>query len=103
MPSRFCNDCIENKEDQLADIEECYPADHYVVIDDNLRILKSITKTWQNKVTTIWLAPSRNGRESNSIRVRPQSGLTIHSIGDLRKKDLRAIKLLHNKTLKSEE
>lgn len=93
-----------HKEDQLKDVEACYPADHYVVIDDNLRILKAIKKTWRNKVTTIWLAAPRNGRGSHSSRQRSQSDLAIHSIGDLRKKDLRAIKMLHkNRTRKGEE
>ena len=92
-----------HKEDQLKDIESCYPAEHYVVIDDNPRILKSIKKTWRQKVTTIWLAASRNGRANHGSRARPEPDVTIRSIQDLRKKDLRAIKQRHKSaTSKSE-
>jgi FMN phosphatase YigB (HAD superfamily) len=93
-----------HKEDQLKDIEFCYPADHYVVIDDNLRILKSIKKIWRNKVTTIWLTASRHGRGSPGSRARLEPDMTIRSIRDLRKKDLRAIKQRHkHATRRSEE
>ena len=92
-----------HKEDQLKDIESCYPAEHYVVIDDNPRILKSIKKAWRQKVTTIWLAASRNGRANHCSRARPEPDVTIRSIQDLRKKDLRAIKQRHKSaTSKSE-
>ena len=87
-----------HKEHQLQDIEACYPADHYVVIDDNLRILGAIKKTWGSRVTTIWPGPPRNGRVTNGARRHSEPDLTIHSIGDLKKKDLRAIKLLQKST-----
>jgi FMN phosphatase YigB (HAD superfamily) len=93
-----------HKEDQLKDIEFRYPADHYVVIDDNLRILKSIKKIWRNKVTTIWLTASRHGLGSPGSRARLEPDMTIRSIRDLRKKDLRAIKQRHkHATRRSEE
>lgn len=87
-----------HKEDQLKDIEVCYPAEHYVVIDDNLRILSAIKRTWGSKVTTIWVATPRNGPGTNGVRGHQEPDLTVHSIEDLKKKDLRAIKLLHKGT-----
>ena len=82
-----------HKEDQLKDIEVCYPADHYVVIDDTLRILSAIKKAWGSKVTTIWVAPPRNGSGTNGGHGHSPPDLTVRAIADLKKKDLRAIKL----------
>jgi hypothetical protein len=33
-----------HKEQELADAERLYPADHYVLIDDKLRILAAVKK-----------------------------------------------------------
>ena len=30
----------------LGDVEKYYPAQHYVIVDDKLRILAAIKKTW---------------------------------------------------------
>ncbi len=43
-----------HKEKELADVEAKYPADHYVMIDDKLRLLAAIKKVWQKKVTTVF-------------------------------------------------
>lgn len=86
-----------HKEDQLKDIQACYPADHYVVIDDNLRILSVVKKAWGNRVSTIWLAPLRDARIPNGRRGHPGPDRTIHSISALKKKDLRTMEPNHGK------
>src|SRR5664279_2960445 len=40
-----------HKERELADVEARYPADHYVMVDDKLRILAAIKKIWRSRVT----------------------------------------------------
>src|SRR5712672_2120559 len=35
-----------HKETELADVEARYPADHYVMVDDKLRILDAMKKVW---------------------------------------------------------
>jgi hypothetical protein len=37
----------------LDDVEEHYAADHYVLIDDKLRILTAVKHAWGHRVTTI--------------------------------------------------
>ena len=44
-----------HKEHELADVEERYPADHYVMVDDKLRILAAIKKIWGSRVTTVFV------------------------------------------------
>src|SRR5499425_3545009 len=43
-----------HKEQELADVERFYPADHYVLIDDKLHILASVKKIWGERVTTVF-------------------------------------------------
>jgi len=38
----------------LDDVEHRFPADHYVLIDDKIRILAEVKKIWGNKVTTVF-------------------------------------------------
>src|ERR1700726_1468722 len=42
-----------HKEEELADVERRYPADHYVLIDDKPRILTAVKSAWGNRVTTV--------------------------------------------------
>ena len=43
-----------HKEQELDDVERLYPARHYVMIDDKLRILDAIKETWGERVTTVF-------------------------------------------------
>ena len=44
-----------HKEQELDDVEQRYPAEHYVLVDDKLRILAAVKKIWGSRVTTILL------------------------------------------------
>ena len=44
-----------HKEHELEDVEQRYPADHYVLVDDKLRILDAIKKLWKSRVTTVFV------------------------------------------------
>ena len=48
-----------HKELELADVENHFPARHYVMIDDKLRILDAIKRAWGDRVTTVF---PRQGR-----------------------------------------
>jgi len=43
-----------HKEQELDDVERLYPAERYVLIDDKLRILDAVKKTWCERVTTVF-------------------------------------------------
>src|SRR4029450_12568124 len=42
-----------HKEEALDDVERRYPAEHYVVVDDKLRILEAVKRSWGERVTTV--------------------------------------------------
>src|SRR5207247_7022332 len=43
-----------HKEQELSDVEQRYPAEHYVLVDDKLRILAAVKKVWAARVTTVF-------------------------------------------------
>jgi len=43
-----------HKEEALDDVERRYPADHYVLVDDKLRILTAVKQFWGDRVTTVF-------------------------------------------------
>ena len=43
-----------HKENELADVEQRFPADHYVLVDDKVRILTAIKAAWGARVTTVF-------------------------------------------------
>ena len=42
-----------HKEEELDDVEQRYPAGHYVLVDDKPRILAEVKKVWGDRVTTV--------------------------------------------------
>ena len=43
-----------HKEMELDDVAMCYPADHYVLVDDKLRLLSAVKQAWGSRVTTVF-------------------------------------------------
>jgi FMN phosphatase YigB (HAD superfamily) len=43
-----------HKERELDDVLERYPADHYILIDDKVRILAAVKWAWNSRVTTVF-------------------------------------------------
>jgi len=43
-----------DKEHELADVAERLPADHYVFVDDKVRLLTAVKAAWGTRVTTVW-------------------------------------------------
>ena len=51
-----------HKERELADVEARYPAEHYVLIDDKLRILTAIKEIWRERVSTVFVRQGHYAR-----------------------------------------
>jgi FMN phosphatase YigB (HAD superfamily) len=71
-----------HKEDELRDVERRFPADHYVLIDDKIRILTAVKKVWGTRLTTVF---PRQGHYAHAADVAsyPAPDLTIERIGEL--------------------
>jgi len=72
-----------HKEVELEDVERRYPADHYVLIDDKLRILTAIKKIWNERVTTVFVRQGHYALDEKVVSAYPPADVTIERIGDL--------------------
>ncbi|WP_447973900.1 HAD family hydrolase [Nitrospira sp. Kam-Ns4a] len=72
-----------HKEQELDDVERRYPADHYVVVDDKLRILAAIKTRWRSRVTTVFPRQGHYARDPQTLARFPPADLNIECIGDL--------------------
>jgi len=74
-----------HKELQLADVEEKYPASHYVMIDDKVRLLTAVKQHWGARVTTVFPRQGHYALDAALVAQYPQPDITIERIGDLQK------------------
>lgn len=76
-----------HKENELDDVERRFPADHYVLIDDKIRILTAVKKIWGARLTTVF---PRQGHYALAPEVAgyPAPDLALERIGDLCDYDL---------------
>lgn len=72
-----------HKEKELDDVERRYPAGHYVLIDDKLRILSKIKKIWGAKVTTVFPRQGHYALDPKIVGAYPPADITINRIGEL--------------------
>lgn len=72
-----------HKESMLDDVEQRYPARHYVMVDDKLRILAEMKKVWGNRLTTIFPRQGHYALDPHNIDKYPAADLTVERIGDL--------------------
>ncbi len=77
-----------HKEVELEDVERRYPAERYVLIDDKLRILAAVKKTWGSRVTTVFPRQGHYATDPKALEGHPPADLTIERIGDLLDHDL---------------
>ena len=80
-----------HKELELDDVERRYPASHYVLVDDKLRILTAVKKIWDGRVTTVFPRQGHYAHDPNVLTSYPPADLTIERIGELLKYDLPAL------------
>jgi FMN phosphatase YigB (HAD superfamily) len=79
-----------HKERELVDVEQRFPAEHYVLVDDKVRILSAIKTVWGDRLTTIF---PRQGHYAHDPQVAAFSrpDITIERIAELRDYDLPAL------------
>jgi FMN phosphatase YigB (HAD superfamily) len=80
-----------HKEQMLADVEQRFPARHYVMIDDKLRILAAMKKVWGKRLTTVFPRQGHYALDPKNIVAYPAADLTVGRIGDLVACDLSAL------------
>jgi hypothetical protein len=77
-----------HKEEALDDVERRYPADHYVVADDKLRVLTAIKQFWGARVTTAFVRQGTYAHDPKVVGAFPAADVTFERVGDLLDCDL---------------
>jgi len=72
-----------HKEQELADVEARYPSAHYVLVDDKLRILAAVKKSWGRRVTTVFVRQGHYARDPKILAACPPADVSIDHLGDL--------------------
>jgi FMN phosphatase YigB (HAD superfamily) len=74
-----------HKEHELDDVQQRYPADHYVLVDDKVRILDAVKRIWGGKVTTVFVRQGHYALDPKVMAAYPPADLSLERIGDLLK------------------
>jgi FMN phosphatase YigB (HAD superfamily) len=71
------------KEEMLDDVEMRYPARHYVMVDDKVRILAAMKAIWRERLTSVFPRQGHYALDAREISASPPADLAVERIGDL--------------------
>jgi FMN phosphatase YigB (HAD superfamily) len=77
-----------HKELELEDVARRYPADHYILVDDKVRILAAVKDVWGERVTTVFVRQGHYAFDTEAIKGYRSPDNTIERIADLVQLDL---------------
>ena len=77
-----------HKEKVLHAVQRHYPARHYVMVDDKLRILAAMKAFWRDRLTTIFPRQGHYALDPEIVAGQPAADFTIEHIGELAGIDL---------------
>lgn len=80
-----------HKEQELHDVERRYPAGHYVLVDDKVRILTAVKAIWGERVTTVFPRQGHYALDQKEVAKYPAPDFTIERIGELLNIDLEKV------------
>jgi FMN phosphatase YigB (HAD superfamily) len=80
-----------HKEQMLDAVVRRYPAEHYVMVDDKLRILAAMKQFWGDRLTTVFPRQGHYALDPKNGMAYPQADITVERIGELVDYDLPAL------------
>jgi FMN phosphatase YigB (HAD superfamily) len=72
-----------HKEQELDDVVDRFPARHYVLVDDKLRILSAVKDVWGDRVTTVFPKQGHYAQDPKVLATFPPADITVSRIGEL--------------------
>ena len=87
-----------HKELALNDVEQRYPARHYVLVDDKPRILAAVKDAWGDRVTTVFPRQGQYAHDAKAIASFAAPDVTVDRIGDLLGCDLSSLTTVSPRT-----
>jgi FMN phosphatase YigB (HAD superfamily) len=80
-----------HKEQELDDVAQRFPAEHYVVVDDKLHILAAVKQVWGERVTTVFPRQGHYAHDQGIVARYPPADITVERIGDLLRLDAESL------------
>jgi FMN phosphatase YigB (HAD superfamily) len=80
------------KEQNLADVQRRYPARHYVMVDDKIRILASMKSELGGRLTTVFPRQGHYALDTSAVARYPAADVTLERIGELSELDVAALR-----------
>ncbi len=77
-----------HKEKMLDPVARRYPARHYVMVDDKVRILAAMKQAWGSKLTTVFPRQGHYALDAVEVSKYPSPDVTLEAIGVLAERDL---------------
>jgi FMN phosphatase YigB (HAD superfamily) len=72
-----------HKEQMLDAVERRYPAQHYVMVDDKLRILSAMKDFWRERLTTVFVRQGHYALDAREVAAYPAADVTLGNIAEL--------------------
>lgn len=72
-----------HKEEMLGDVAARLPSEHYVFVDDKLRLCDAIKKQWGDRVTTVFPRQGHYAVDPEVLRKYPPADRSVEHIGEL--------------------
>lgn len=72
-----------HKERSLGDMQRRFPAAHYLIVDDKLRILAAMKQVLRERLTTVFARQGHYAVDARNRAAYPPADLSVDRIGDL--------------------
>jgi len=72
-----------HKEQMLASVQRCYPARHYVMVDDKLRILAAMKAAWHDRLTTVFARQGHYAFDPAIVASYPPPDIVVEHVAEL--------------------
>jgi len=76
-----------HKERMLDAVEHHFPARHYVLVDDKVRILDAVKRAWGGRVTTVFPRQGHYALDPALLAAYPAPDVTVDAIAELTRLD----------------
>lgn len=80
-----------HKEQMLDNVEQFYPACHYIMVDDKLRILGAMKQVWGDRLTTVFPRQGHYALDPKNTAAYPPADIAIERIHELIDVDFTAL------------
>lgn len=84
--------CV-HKETALDAVQAQYPARHYVMVEDKLRILTAMKALWTDRLTTVFVRQGHYALDTTAVAAQPAADVTIDRIEQLADVDFTSLSL----------